>query len=98
MTALGILSQGLVGKTIKLWRYTNNAGVNKYRINKQMYSPIDNVLYLKITKVINCTSFEGECIILVKGNYAYSTDDLENNVHNGEMEIDFEIHNKLTIV
>ena len=97
MTALEILSQGLVGKTIKLWRYTSE-NINKYRINKQMYSPIDNVLYLKIIKVVSCNSFEGECLVLVKGNYAYSTDDLDRGVHNGEKEIDFEINNKLTFV
>jgi len=98
MTALEILSQGLVGKTIKLWRYTNNIGVNKYRINKEKYAPIDNVLYLKITEVINCNSFEGECIVLVKGDYAYSIDGLFSSVRGGEKEIDFEINNKLTFV
>ena len=95
MTALEILSQGLVGKTIKLWKYTDNTGVNQYFVEKQDdVTPIDNVQYLKITEVVELFGHEGNAVITLKGIYGYSPDDLSN----GDKIIEFDNSNKLTFV
>ena len=94
MTALEILSQGLVGKTIKLWRYTNDVR-NKYYVQKPNdNSPIDNVQYLKINNVFIENSCYGGLVITVKGDYGYSSDFLDL----GKKEITFYHDSKLTFV
>ena len=94
MTALEILEQGLVGKTIKLWRYTNKHGLNQYFVEKQDdVTPIDNVQYLKITEVVELFGHEGHAVIILKGNYGYFLDKLCH-----QKTIEFDSHNKLTFV
>lgn len=93
MTALEILEQGLVGKTIKLWRYTNNTGVNQYFVEKPNNAPIDNVQYLKITEVVELFGHEGNAVIILKGNYGYFLDKLCH-----QKTVEFDSHNELTFV